>query len=95
MKVSELKAYEVFKNRSDEKDTEIVFDFFEANKTDLVSSRQVDDRLKDFKEIFATKEDIAKLETKLAENKSEMIKWMYIFWGSQLVAMFAFLKYFK
>lgn len=90
MKVAALKAFEAFKTIFGEKDAEIVFEYFE----DKINEKQVDDRLKDFKEIFATKEDIAKLETKLAENKSEMIKWMFIFWATQLLAMFAFLKFF-
>ena len=88
MKTSELKAYEVFKNQFGEKDAEIIFDFFEANKGDAMTSKQMDDRFKDFKDIFATKEDLSNV-------KLEMIKWMFIFWATQLLAMFAFLKYFK
>lgn len=88
MKVAELKAYEVFKNKFGEKDAETVFEFFELNKSETVSSKQVDDRLIDFKDIFATKDDLSNV-------KFEMIKWMFIFWASQLLAMFAFLKYFK
>ena len=61
MKVAELKAYEVFKNKFGEK---------EAN----VNGQKLDDRLKDFKKIFATKYDISKVETTLPENRSEMIK---------------------
>ncbi len=87
MKVAELKAYEVFKNKFGERDAETIFEFFEAAKSDSVSSKQVDDRLVDFKNIFSTKEDLANV-------KSDMIKWMFIFWASQLVAMFAFLKFF-
>jgi hypothetical protein len=44
-------------------------------KTKSVSSKQVDDRLKDSKDIFATKEDPA-------NTKSDMIKWMFIFWAT-------------
>jgi hypothetical protein len=29
------------------------------------------------------------------ENKVDMIKWMFIFWASQLAATFAFLKFFR
>lgn len=87
MKTVELKAYEVFKNKFGEKDAETVFEFFEANKIETVTPKQVDDRLKDFKDIFATKED-------LANTRSDLIKWMFIFWASQLVATFAFLKFF-
>ena len=87
MKTVELKAYEVFKNKFGEKDTETIFEYFEANKSEAVTSKQVDDRLKDFKDVFATKED-------LANSKTDIIKWMFIFWVSQLAATFAFLKYF-
>lgn len=87
MKTVELKAYEVFKNKFGEKDAETVFEFFETNKAESVTFKQVDDRLKDFKDIFATKED-------LANTRADLIKWMFIFWASQLAATFAFLKFF-
>ena len=87
MKTVELKAYEVFKNKFSEKDAETVFEFFETNKSDTVP-KQVDDRLKDFKDVFATKEDLANIKT-------DIIKWMFVFWASQLAATFAFLKFFN
>ena len=34
--------------------------------------------------LFATKKDIASLEVKIVETKSEMIKWMFIFWIGQV-----------
>jgi len=47
---------------------------------------------------LATKEDLAKVEGKLsaeaAGNKAELLKWMFIFWASQLVALFGFLHLF-
>lgn len=78
----------IYKSKFGEKEAEVVFDYFESAKADSVSPKQVDDRLKDFKDIFATKED-------LANTKSEMIRWMFLFWISQMAAMFAFLKYFR
>jgi hypothetical protein len=59
------------------------------------------------KEIFATKEDISRLEKdisrleiKIESTKAEIIKWMFIFWISQIGVIsgiiFAMLKlYFK
>jgi hypothetical protein len=35
-------------------------------------------------DILATKEDIYKIEVKLADTKSEIIKWMFIFWIGQI-----------
>ncbi|MBF0553626.1 MAG: hypothetical protein HQK96_03615 [Nitrospirae bacterium] len=47
---------------------------------------------------LATKEDLAKLETKLVEKigdtKAETLKWMFIFWAGQLAAMFVMFKSF-
>ena len=92
MKALELKAYEIFKNRFTEKEAEDLLNYFET---------KVNNVLEDKKDILATKEDvgvlkqdISKLEVKMAENKSEMIKWMFIFWATQLAAIFAFLKFF-
>jgi hypothetical protein len=47
---------------------------------------------------LATKEDLARLETKLVEkigdSKAETLKWMFIFWAGQLAAMFVMFKTF-
>jgi hypothetical protein len=37
--------------------------------------------------MLATKEDVA-------NNKAEIIKWMFIFWGGQLVVTFGFILLF-
>jgi hypothetical protein len=44
--------------------------------------------------IISTKEDIAKVDTKISETKSEIIKWMFIFWVGQLIAIFSFILLF-
>ena len=73
----------------------------------------VDSKLRDSNEanlkVLATKEDIAKLDTKIsglkgeveakiAEVKADTIKWMFIFWTGSILTtlggMFAFLKVF-
>ena len=47
---------------------------------------------------LTTKEDLAyglgKLDTKISETKSELMRWMFIFWASQLVAIFGFILLF-
>ncbi|HXL54964.1 MAG TPA: hypothetical protein VN958_01825, partial [Chitinophagaceae bacterium] len=49
-------------------------------------------------EILATKEDLAKvegrLETKIAQMESKLILWAFVFWITQLGAIFAFIKFF-
>lgn len=42
-------------------------------------------------QLFATKEDVAKLDAKISESKSEIIKWMFIFWIGQVLATFGFI----
>lgn len=40
-------------------------------------------------------EAVAKLETKIAEAKFQLILWAFVFWATQLMAIFAFLKYLR
>ena len=42
-------------------------------------------------QILATKDDVARLDIKLAETKSELIKWMFIFWIGQIGTTFGFI----
>lgn len=48
--------------------------------------------------ILATKEDLAKeiarLDNKITESKSETIKWMFIFWIGQVIVTFSFILIF-
>ncbi len=39
---------------------------------------------------FATKEDVARLDMKISETKSELIKWMFLFWVAQIASTFGF-----
>ena len=42
---------------------------------------------------IATKEDISRLETKIAQTESKLILWAFVFWVTQLGAIFTFLKF--
>ena len=57
----------------------------------------VDSKLKDNNEtnlkILATKEDISKLETKIAERKTDTIKWVFSFFIAVMLAVIGL--YFK
>jgi hypothetical protein len=44
---------------------------------------------------LTTKQDVNELKVELKETKSEMIKWMFIFWVSQLAAIIAVIKFIK
>jgi len=38
---------------------------------------------------------IAEVETKIAETKFQLILWAFVFWATQLGAIFAFLKFLR
>jgi len=46
--------------------------------------------LSESKELFATKEDLSRIEghlrKEIAESKSDIIKWMFLFWIGQITA---------
>lgn len=51
--------------------------------------------LKDHIDIkFATKEELAHVGTKIERSKSEMVKWMFLFWIGQVVTTFGFILLF-
>ncbi|MBF0520711.1 MAG: hypothetical protein HQK92_13435 [Nitrospirae bacterium] len=41
------------------------------------------------------KEDISKLDTKMSDTKAELLKWMFIFWASQIGILVALIKFLK
>lgn len=85
MNALELKTYEMLKAKLGEKEAETFFTFLDERLKEKATQKQLDDGLKDFKDIFATKQD-------LAEVKADIIKWMFIFWVGQLAATFALIK---
>lgn len=89
MLVSEIQLYQILKQRLGEKEAEALVQY-------------VDSKLRENNEqnlkILATKEDLAKvegkLETKIAESKVDIIKWMFIFWASQIAITITLVKLF-
>lgn len=53
--------------------------------TDYIEQR-VEQSFEKEKSNLATKEDIANLRAEMKEQKSEIIKWMFIFWIGQIGA---------
>jgi hypothetical protein len=89
MIVSEIKLYELLKAKIGEREAEAFVEILE---------NKVDRKFEEAKQTLTTKEDLAKvegrLETKLAETKSEIIKWMFIFWMGQVAVIAGLLAYF-
>ncbi|ODS31278.1 MAG: hypothetical protein SCARUB_03598 [Candidatus Scalindua rubra] len=91
MSVNTLKIYEILSSSLPEKQAKSVTKAIENALEEDWSSK---------KEVIATKADISKLELKIESIRSELIKWMFIFWISQLGILsgiiFAMLKlYFR
>ena len=79
------------KSRFSEQEAAKVIQLFEAKAEEKIGQK---------KDVFLTKEDKVEMITRIESVKSDMIKWMFIFWMGQLAAtagiMFAFLNlYFR
>ncbi len=61
-------------------------------------SYYIQDKIKeefaDKSSFFATKDDVFRLDIKIGETKSELIKWMFVFWIAQAGTTFAFILLF-
>jgi hypothetical protein len=106
-----LQIYEIlqsyFKNAEDAKKVvkaieEVVESKVEEQSVvfESIVNKDVSNLRSEMKEDIArVREDMVRMKgeltTSIAESKAEMIRWMFIFWASQLAAVFAFLKYFK
>ncbi len=105
--VGTLKLFEILKTRFSDEDARFVVE--EMEKIEAGVETKVDkefekksllfkDDIKSLKEymdhVFATKEDLAKLEVKIASSKADIIKWMFIFWIVQLASFIAIAKFF-
>ena len=76
MVVSDIELYELLKVKIGEK---------EASAFVSILEHKVDKKFEDAKQLLATKEDLANV-------KSEIIKWMFIFWIGQMAATVAIIK---
>jgi hypothetical protein len=85
LQISEIQLYNILREKIGDQQAQTL--------TDYVESR-VDREFEKNKSILATKSDILELKNQISENKAETIKWMFVFWAGQLLAMFAFLKIF-
>lgn len=70
-----LKVYEVLKSKLGEPEAATLIEYFES---------KAEEKYKERKNVFATKEDIANVRT-------DLIKWMFIFWVGQIAATFGFI----
>ncbi len=100
--IASIELFEALKTRFGEQEAKIIVKEIEKIETGIETKvEKAFDRKKD---VLATKEDISllkedlaklegKLETKIAETKADIIKWMFIFWIGQLASFIAIAKF--
>ena len=84
--IASIDIFEALKTKFGEAEAKIIVK--ELEKIDASVETRVDKKFEEAKTTLATKEDVA-------NSRAEIIKWMFIFWASQLIAMITFLKLFK
>ncbi len=84
LNISDIRLYNLLKSKYGEKEAE---EFVSLIKEEVNNSFEAK------KDILATKEDIAKVELKISQAETKMILWAFVFWVTQLGAIFAFLKF--
>ncbi|MBI3754107.1 MAG: DUF1640 domain-containing protein [Deltaproteobacteria bacterium] len=85
MHVAEIELYEILKTKIGEKEARTLVEYIEA---------KVEKKFEEKKDTLATKQDIANLEIRIEKTKSDIIKWMFLFWIGQLASLIAILQIF-
>jgi len=73
-----LKVYDIFKNRFNEKEAELVIEYFENKAEEKYAIK---------KDLFLTKQDKVELVEKIESSKTDIIKWMVAMWIAQMAAI--------
>ncbi len=82
---SQIELFRILQGKLGNKETGALVDFVDSKINEAN-----DNNLK----TLATKEDIANVRENMANNKSEIIKWMFIFWVGQVGVLIAILTIF-
>ena len=103
MQVAEIELYEILKTKLGEKEAKTLVEYIEAKvgkeleeKKDILATKEDINALR-----AATKEDmngskigIEKVRTEMEKTRSDIIKWMFLFWIGQVASLFAILQIF-
>lgn len=95
LNISDIQLFNLLKVKFGEKEAEQFVSLIKTEVENCFDSK---------KDILATKADlaaielkltqqIARLETTIAKTESKLILWAFVFWATQLGAIFAFLKF--
>ncbi len=98
MQVSDIELFQALKEKVGEQEAKTITEYIETKvekqfdlKKDVLATKQDINEVKI--EVASVRNElkleIAELRTEMAKTKSEIIKWMFIFWIGQLAAMIA------
>lgn len=82
--ITSIEMYNILKVKLGENEAKALTEYVET---------KVEKSLEKERDILATKEDIYKIEVKLTDTKSEIIKWMFIFWIGQITVTLGILYF--
>lgn len=89
MQVAEIELYELLKEKVGDKEAKTLVEYIEA---------KVEKKFDEKKDMLAGKEDLANLKAELMvqieKTRSDIIKWMFLFWIGQLASLTAIIKIF-
>lgn len=78
MQVSEVELFQILKDKVGEQEAKTITEYIET---------KVEKQFELKKEVLASKQDIADIKFEMANYKSEIIRWLFVFWTTQLIAM--------
>jgi hypothetical protein len=85
MTVTTIDLYDILRTKIGESEAKTLVEFVE---------QKVQSQLKEDMNSFATKEDVHLLELKIEKVRSDLIKWMFIFWIGQVSVTIALIMLF-
>lgn len=87
---SEISLFNALKNKFGEKEAEQLVGYLKSSVKQEVAEQYPNNATKDFVE-----SKISETNTKIAEAKFQIILWSFVFWVTQLGAVFTFIKFVK
>lgn len=92
LNISDIQLFNLLKVKFGEK---------EAEQFVSLIKEKVEETFENKKDSLATKDDIARLEIKIArlettiaKTENKLVLWAFVFWATQLGAIFTFIKFF-
>jgi hypothetical protein len=90
LQISDIQLFNALKNKLGDKEAEQLVTFVKSYVKEEISEQVPGIATKDF-----VNARISEVEVKIAETKFQLILWAFVFWATQLGAIFAFIRFIK